>query len=607
MCTTTRVNAINLKMMVEEFCAARFGRLQSLKEMIVEAGAAAVPFLLSSYHSTRITNHCCFGIILQMKPDAYVPILATAINKDKDGLAMLDTIEHYRDPLPEAIPLLVAGLESSDSDTLRGFLKAIAAQYPIIEIACPDQARRLMDCTQRLISLLNHETLFIQHFAIECLATLAPKDPEVVRRLVQKLKLEMKGSNGASSYELIGALQAFGPLAAEAIPLMMEILNGDSHTSIKSRAFNVLAATGRTAEPILPELQAWAATEPHSWIKKDINRTIKAIRGAIKTAGDKTKMDTRLFDLLEMMRNYDRSSNGNMLRAHEVLKRVADPTLIPAMSHRFRSKLTHREYDHLCRLLGAVTRNTDSDEGRRLIASLLSNENLHKEDADSLIRSAATCCVKEVFPLVVARFKRSDNAHFTYCLDYFEAIRDDVSVDVIGSEIRERPANRLLCVFALGKIGSAKAWPYLMELAERDLASKKAEESEWRFYSIHALGELKATEAIPRLLSLLTRPGFEGYRSSILGTLSEMDVELVYPVIIAALQRVIEKEAFTKVWESHSYRTTLVNGFAYLRRMGKLQEPVVVELLTQLKSERCWNRLVKEERQFLEGLSNHNI
>jgi len=318
-------------------------------------------------------------------------------------------------------------------------------------------------------------------------------------------------------------------------------------------------------------------------------------------------MDTRLFDLLEMMRNYDRSSNGNMLRAHEVLKRVADPTLIPAMSHRFRSKLTHREYDHLCRLLGAVTRNTDSDEGRRLIASLLSNENLHKEDADSLIRSAATCCVKEVFPLVVARFKRSDNAHFTYCLDYFEAIRDDVSVDVIGSEIRERPANRLLCVFALGKIGSAKAWPYLMELAERDLASKKAEESEWRFYSIHALGELKATEAIPRLLSLLTRPGFEGYRSSILGTLSEMDVELVYPVIIAALQRVIEKEAFTKVWESHSYRTTLVNGFAYLRRMGKLQEPVVVELLTQLKSERCWNRLVKEERQFLEGLSNHNI
>lgn len=599
-------NISYLRSLVDEFCTARFGRLQSLEEMIVEAGAAAVPFLLSAYHSTRIDKFCCFEIILKMKPDAYMPILATAINKDEDGLAMLAAIEHYREPLPDAVSLLVAGLESSDSDILRGCLKAIAAQYPIIEIACPDQARPLMDCTQRLLNLLNHETHSIQHFATECLATLAPKDPEVVHRLIQALKRQLNDFDINVPSRLIRAIAAFGPFAAETIPTMMEVLRGDSHSAIKSGAFNVLAATGGKAEPSLPELQAWAATEPHSWIKKDINRTIKAIRGAIKTAGDKAKMDPRLFDLLEMMRNYDRSSNGNMLREHEVLKRVADPTLLPAMSDRFRSKLTHREYYHLCRLLGAVTRNTDSDEGRRLIASLLSNENLHKEDVDSLLRAAKECCAREAFPLVVARFKQSDNAHFTTCLDYFEALKDDASVEVIGSEIRERPHNCLLSVFALEEIGSPKAWPYLIELVERDLTSKKAEESEWRFYSIHALGKLKATEAIPRLLSLLMQPGFERYRSSILSTLSEMDVESVYPVIVTALQRVIEEETFTKVWQPHSFRTTLVNGFNYLRRMGMLPEPAVLDMLGQLKSTRYWGKLVDEERMFLAGLVPFN-
>lgn len=89
---------------------------------------------------------------------------------------------------------------------------------------------------------------------------------------------------------------------------------------------------------------------------------------------------------------------------------------------------------------------------------------------------------------------------------------------------------------ALGRIGDAKAVPQLAEAAFRD------KDIYVRICAIRALGMLKSTDAVPRLMDMLEKTTIDRVANELVKTLGEIGDKRAFPILLSVTQRNFSQE-----------------------------------------------------------------
>jgi len=184
-------------------------------------------------------------------------------------------------------------------------------------------------------------------------------------------------------------------------------------------------------------------------------------------------------------------------------------------------------------------------------------------------------------------------------LDYFKAIRDDSAIEDIGRCIEELPKYAMFCISALADIRSLKAIPRLLEIAKGDFPPAVKAKWEWKRSAIAALGQIGDPAPVPDLIWMLSDRKYRSHWPTIVNALCLMEDERGFVPVLATLRKVIAMQAFAKYWSPGS-RTVIVNSLDYLNKIGKKDDPFVLEVVETLQSEPNWSRLLKEEKEFIQ-------
>ncbi|MBN1360826.1 MAG: hypothetical protein JW993_09550 [Sedimentisphaerales bacterium] len=600
----------SIEQLIDEFRTARGARFAAIKDHILKTGAPAVPALVRAYRGKKIEPWTCFQLILEMGPDAYVPALEAARDESDEAIAILNAVSNHRKPLPEVIPILVDSLRSTNPTKILCCLRVIENVYPLIDVHHPDRLAQFAEATNRLLNLLRHENGYVRQRASLCLALLRPAEPDVLVTFVQMLKEKDFQRDSQEAAALIQAIGAWGPEAADAVPVLTEILRSDAFPSVKRRAGEALGLIGAASGPAVPLLEELRDSTSLRFksqtreFKRTVDKAVRAIRkaSAPSVPQKKRRGDSYLLDLIDRMGKRDdgigTSGNSTSGKAYEEVRHLADASLIPKIAGLLEGRLNHLEFSRLMSVLASVTCNTDSEDGRRLILSLFSRPHRRRSDLDAIVAAAARCRLKDASPFVRPLMHIDKGRHVSAALEYFRATKDESAVDDVGRCLRESKSCVLLCIFALGDIGSAKAVPYLLDtIRGRNVPGKRAN-WEWRWYAIRALGLVKAVEAVPDLIEMLAGRKYVKHRSAIVDALCRIGDERGFVAVLATLRNVVEAKTFAESW-SPGHRTLVVNALDYLLKTGRRDDPSVQKVVETLQSQTNWSRLLKEEQQFI--------
>jgi PBS lyase HEAT-like repeat len=588
-------------------------------ESILKMGIEAVPFLIDAYRSNKIDQWNCFPIIFKMGPSVYKDILPLAKNETEEACSVIWAIAGHREPIPEAIEIILEGLRSSNEDKVLACLGALFETYPHMEVHYPAQVDLFKNAASDLLNLIFHDQTRININAAMCLALIRPNDlelfPKIVDALERELNLASRMEPSRCSY-ILKAIGSYGPKASTAIPVLENILQTNVPSFLKVQTAETLAQIGSAAYETVPILEHIRDTAEFS-IKSDrlnfqrnINKPIKAIQKAVKPLKAKSKGrkkgDPYLLDLIERMGSDSdgvfSSATSTSSKAYEEVRHLSDESFIDKLTKIFQMKVSTKQFYHATYILGTIIRNTDSQKGRDLLMDLFSRTDLRKNDLRALIVAAKTCKFVDVSADIRKMLFEKKGEYVTYAFDYFEACKDENAINDIVTFLRSdsSPHTRLLGIFTLWHIGSPKAVPFLLEMAKREYTSRKKEEREWRYYSIIALGEMGDKSVVPDLIALLDNTHYwdEGNYHNILYALRCLQDEQAYEVVLKTLIKILNKNPFTERWKA-GFLTKITNCLCYFERIGKSYEPKVLELVKKIKKGSIWGRLLKEEREFI--------
>ncbi len=595
--------------LIEELNFARGDRYAAIRQELIAIGAPAVPFLVRAYRSEKIAPWICFGIIFEMESTAYLPVLESARDETEEACVIVRTVANYGKPLPEVIPILVDGLWSTNAPKLLSCMNAILHVHPLIEVRHRDRLPQFARAINRLLDLLRHENRYIREESARCLAVLKPLEPDVLPILITALKEKDLSKDFGEAQPLVQAIGAYGRDAVDAIPVFTKILQSPTYHWLKADAARALTRMGDAAAPVIPLLEELRdrtelrfKSETKSF-RQAITRIVKDYQKALMAPPPKkVHGDPYLLDLIARMGQQDDSvgcsDNSTSWRAHGEARSLADASLIPKIKELLNGRLSRAEFRKALFILGCVTRNTGSAEGQQLILSLLSREYRRRKDLNAVISAAATCHLKEASPLVRQLFLADNWRHVLDALDFFRETKDDSAIDDIARYIRECPRHGLLGIFALSDIGSPKAVPYLLGVITGNLTGERKVKPEWRHFAIRALGKVKAVEAVPDLIQMLSDRKYAKHQPAIVDALSRIGEKRAFVAVLAVLRETVETTTFAESW-SEGHRTLIVNALDFLCRIGKKDDPFVLEVVEMLQSKPVWRRLLKEERQFI--------
>lgn len=599
-----------IERLIDDLGTVRGDHYATIKDQILKAGASAVPCLIRAYRAKKIERWTCFEMILEMDPDVYEPVLEAARDDNEEALAILHVVGSLPRPLPEVIPILVDVLQSTHVTKLLCCMNTILHAHPLIEVHCPERLPLFAPATGCLLDLLGHESEYVRTEAAKCLAVLKPAEPDILPALMRLLKTKDPIKDSREVHALIQAIGAQGPEAACAVPMLTEFLRSKAPHWLGTQAACALAQIGEAALSTIPLLEEYRDNtqlpfKSHATsFKRAMNRSIGAVRKASEHATTKPrKGDPYLLDLIDRMGEHGdavfTSANSTSGKAYEEQRHLADASLIPKIGELLDTRLNRLEFSCLMSILGCVTRNTDSEDGRRLILSLFSQQRKRKSDWDAIITVATMCRLKEASPFIRRLMFMDNGRHVSSALDYFKATKDVSAVDDIDCCLRASAGNTaLLCIFALGEIGSPKAARHLLDAIKKPKTSRKRIEWEQRDYGIRALGQIKAVDAVADLIAMLSDKEFEDHRSAIIDALCRIGDKRAFIAVLATLREIIDTQIFSTRW-SPGHRTIIVNGLDYFDKIDKHNDPPVLEIIESLRSKSNCGHLLEEERQFI--------
>ncbi|MGO9380327.1 MAG: HEAT repeat domain-containing protein [Dissulfurispiraceae bacterium] len=162
---------------------------------------------------------------------------------------------------------------------------------------------------------------------------------------------------------------------------------------------------------------------------------------------------------------------------------------------------------------------------------------------NSYLRNTGLIILKQLgavsVPLLYPLLKDKDDDIRKFAVDLLSEIRTDVEPSIIVPSITDPNANvRAAAAKALGELGYAGAVPQLINALS---------DEEWVcFYALQSLGELKAKEAIPTMVTLLESPSL-AIRFSAIETMGRLGSSLALSALMSYLPKTSQDEKLAVV------------------------------------------------------------
>jgi len=339
-------------------------KADAAEEKIVEAGYLVVPALHAAYKARTLSAPHYFRILLKIGPDAYNAVLPLMRGEGAEALALIGAVECARVSAPEAVPYLVEGLRSDTRDKLIRVLCALLYLHPLVEVHDSAQLSLFAEAVHPLLDLLDHGDDHVQAKAAECLAVIRPTDLATLSRLCAKLDAELD-AGFVMSYVLIRVIGSYGPMAAEAIPVLKKALMFKGYHYVRVAAAEALAKIGGAAADAVPLLEEIRDTTTFQLkgetrqFQASMQKAIKRLQTCKAPAPGRLKVaegDPFLLGLIDRMSAPDDSVFSSFTstsgKAHEQARHLTDAGLIPKIAELFKGRLKSDAFHHLSFVLG---------------------------------------------------------------------------------------------------------------------------------------------------------------------------------------------------------------------------------------------------------------
>lgn len=239
--------------------------------------------------------------------------------------------------------------------------------------------------------------------------------------------------------------------------------------------------------------------------------------------------------------------------------------------------------------------NTNSTLGRDIIIATLRREKISDRILQVTIHAAGRAKLREAIP-EISKLLRSGNS---MALSFLDDMPDEIFIPDILCFIEKNRDCRLLAIFTLQQIGTSGVIPPLVKFASRKLTSRKADEWEWRYYSITALGKVGDKSVVPTLMELLRK--YEGWDSPILQALCDLSDPRAYNSVVKSLEKLHVKGLSRNSRDGWSpgHRTDIVNGIEFFKKTDLHSRLEVKRLISRIAEFDIWDSLFPEERKYL--------
>jgi hypothetical protein len=395
---------------------------------------------------------------------------------------------------------LAAGIEGA-SGAREAVLPAINA---LIELHLQAEAESLgslplfQAAVPHVLALLSNPDDGVRMQSLALIGQVKP-DPEIVLpRLVDELA---RAHREQWRYECLfpKTLAAFGAAAEPAMPLLLQVMQSAIDHNAVMWCAQALAEVGPGALSALPAMEAardgltLQIGSADKTFKAAMNRAIRQLQRSARSPRPAPKGSAGATYLLDLVSRMAQPADGFHQQTRDgawaEAKALSDAALLADLSALIASppRLKTSQLPMAVDVLGYLTRNTDSGEGRRLILELLSRPGLPDRVLQAAIYAAVTNEMREAIP-VIRPLLRSGN---TYALHFAQELKLEECVPDVIEYMKTSPKKVLLGIFALQAIGSPAAIPVLTEYSSRAFTSRQAMERDWRFYATKALGTLR--------------------------------------------------------------------------------------------------------------------
>lgn len=578
---------------------------QAFRE-IKELGRGALPFLREVISTGSSMRLAACRLVLEMDESEVSELVLPLFAEKEMSVGLLESIERCNTGYPCVWPAVTDALRDSDRIVRLRALDAVQSQITramIEDLYLEDWAKKLIEPLGELVA---DQDVYVSMKAAELIFRLALKSDAIAKSLEVNIpRLLGRNESSLSYFAMALMVQELGDEKKAGI--LGDILRRGVYGHDRFVAALCAGELGEGARSLLPECQnvldsiSGGKSRGSSGQLKSLRLALDRIQGVatkLPPKAGETCKHPRLRGWMHAMEAeeyvYSSSAHSPSTIALEQIRRSRDESLVGPLIEALSGKINPERYRNLTLVVNALLTNTANGELRDWLIRECNRENLKSKQIDALLDVNQP----EVMPLVRRVLFTDKGKYANRCLDHLKRDASDQSVDLLCEVGRRDPSLRLLVVFALEASCSRRAVPYLLELAKRDLESKKHDEIEWRAYAILALGRLGDTSVIPDLCELMAK---QSASMAVLRALADLgDARGLVPAI-GAVRKVLASIKAERSW-SDGYRTPIYNLFLLARKCGRLDEPELVALVGEFGLCGTWNKLLPQENVFLASL-----
>lgn len=551
--------------------------------------------------SPKLGEAC--GLVLELDESEASELVLPLMKRDDLVTALLYRIADAKAALPWLWNSLTTALGSTERTVRLRTLDAVQAQITqakIEELDLGEWARELKD--PLVVSIGSGDYHAIAN-AAEAVMRLPLIDDEIAGALEVAIRgcLDRKEAGLKSLAEAWAIQKVNDGLKVEVLGWILRrgIYPHDRYVAARcaGRLGPVAKALAPECRMVLESISSGPSKKP-SQIVKRLARSVERMEGAQVDCPTKPRAgsgDARLDRWMDAME--DRESHSSSSRhesgsiAREQIRRCRDAILVGPLLKALGRKPDATRYHNLLTVVDNLVKNTGSRELREWLKSECDKEDLKPKQIESLLYVKQP----EVLPLARRAMFLKNGAYSSRCLDHLKLHPSEENVYLMSEAGRQFPSLRLLVIFALEQAGSRQAVPYLLELATKDIESKRGQEIEWKAYAILALGVIGDRSVVPNLCGMLGRG--EG-TAVIVQALAELgDRRGLSPAVEALRPRLPELKG-SRQW-SPGHRTLVYNVFHLAWKCDALVDPEVRTLAEDVIRPEIWSELLPEEMLFL--------
>ncbi len=408
-------------------------KINRAENAILKMGADSALLMEEVIEQRKIPASRAYKTLLKLDPQHREKIFSNVNPENIKDL--LNAIYSHKKAVPELIPFAKELLNRQESTLV--CLETLFEIHHKIEIQCPEYLDEYLLITDELFDLVNH-TEAESYWAMLIIALVRP-DPQTAIPIIINC-LDNANPRDLVFNASLSTLGSYGKAAEGATDTLLQLIFTSSGYEIQIA--ELLAKIGATPEKAIPIIQKviesmeFSSDAHEKSFKQSIDMQIVAInqQRQDKPNFSKVKYSPVLDDFLTRLNSGENgiysSANSVRWKAYGELDLYSDPIIIPQIKKALDKRISKKDFNRIVLILGYVTRNSQSTEGKELIRSLLGRPKLSNPQLIEIIRSAGRAGLVDLAPTIL-NLAITNAAIEDSVRDFLEDTKYDSEIDLL--------------------------------------------------------------------------------------------------------------------------------------------------------------------------------